>query len=221
MDQHQIWSHFQNNRPEVFAQAEPRYRFLALRARGEKVLNIGVGNGGLERKVAGMGSDVYSLDPGWEVLARTTKAGKGVAGSIGALPFKNAVFDTVICSEVLEHLNDELLLAGLAEINRVVKPGGAFIGTVPADEILSNSEVMCPSCGTLFHRWGHLQSFSPSRLDQLLHNFGPVRIERRLFVHWPSLNWKGKFVALLRVTMNAFGHGGGEHNLYFHVQKQS
>lgn len=220
MEQHRIWSHFQNNGQHIFLQAAPRYRFLARRTRAGKVLNIGVGDGGLERIAAEMGRDVYSLDPGWEALVKTSKASKGAAGGIEALPFKDAVFDTVVCSEVLEHLNDGSLHAGLDEINRVTKRGGSFIGTVPADEVISESEVVCPCCGTVFHRWGHVQSFSVARLEALLGKLGTVQIERRLFVRWSSLNWKGKIAAMLRIAMSSAGlHAGGQ-NLYFHVLKQ-
>jgi len=46
-----------------------------------------------------------------------------------ALPFADGVFDTVICSEILEHIlcPDQLL----REILRVLKPGGRVILTVP------------------------------------------------------------------------------------------
>lgn len=200
-------------------QAEPRYRFLAQRTSAGRVLNIGVGDGGLERMAAAMGRDVHSLDPGGEALAKIAAMSKGAAGSIHAMPFGDAVFDTVVCSEVFEHLDNDLLKGGLAEIGRVLKPGGTLIGTVPADEVLSDSEILCPCCGTVFHRWGHVQSFSRERLQSLLQSLGSVRIERRLFVHWPSQNWKGKGVALLRLAMNAAGSGGGGQNLYFHVRK--
>ena len=39
------------------------------------------------------------------------------------------VFDGVVCSEVLEHLDDDL--AAMHELGRVLKPGGALAVTVP------------------------------------------------------------------------------------------
>jgi len=45
------------------------------------------------------------------------------------LPFPDAFFDKVICSEVLEHLPDDR--AGLRELRRVLKPAGVLAITVP------------------------------------------------------------------------------------------
>ena len=46
-----------------------------------------------------------------------------------ALPFADATFERVLCSEVLEHVADPA--AAMAELARVVKPGGLFAVSVP------------------------------------------------------------------------------------------
>lgn len=45
------------------------------------------------------------------------------------LPFEDATFDTIICSDVLEHIPTPM--ACVAEISRVLKPGGKVIFNVP------------------------------------------------------------------------------------------
>jgi len=50
-------------------------------------------------------------------------------GDAARLPWPDASFDAVICSEVLEHLPD--VDAALAEITRILKPGGRFALSVP------------------------------------------------------------------------------------------
>ncbi len=45
------------------------------------------------------------------------------------LPIRNDVFDSVICSEMLEHVPEPFLV--LQEICRVLKPGGCLLATVP------------------------------------------------------------------------------------------
>jgi dolichol-phosphate mannosyltransferase len=49
--------------------------------------------------------------------------------SIAALPFRDAVFDTVVCSEVIEHVADEPAVLG--ELTRVLRPGGTLVLGTP------------------------------------------------------------------------------------------
>ena len=51
-------------------------------------------------------------------------------GSVYNLPFEDNSFDLIICSEVLEHLDD--YHAGIEEIYRVLKPKGKFLPSVPS-----------------------------------------------------------------------------------------
>jgi SAM-dependent methyltransferase len=57
-----------------------------------------------------------------------------VAGVGWALPFCAGAFDTVLCTEVLEHTPEPLLV--LAEMGRVSKPAGLLLLTVPLSEQL-------------------------------------------------------------------------------------
>lgn len=49
--------------------------------------------------------------------------------SVFALPFPNEVFDTVICSEVIEHIPDEPEVLG--ELTRVLRPNGTLVLGTP------------------------------------------------------------------------------------------
>ena len=51
-------------------------------------------------------------------------------GDATRLPFADASFDAVITSEVLEHIPDDT--GALAEMVRVLRPGGTFAATVPS-----------------------------------------------------------------------------------------
>ncbi len=51
-------------------------------------------------------------------------------GDATRLPFADGSFDGVITSEVLEHIQDDV--AALAEMARVLRPGGVFAATVPS-----------------------------------------------------------------------------------------
>ncbi len=53
-----------------------------------------------------------------------------VQGDAMALPFADASFDHVVCSEVLEHIPGDA--QAMRELARVLKPGGTLVVTVPA-----------------------------------------------------------------------------------------
>jgi len=54
-----------------------------------------------------------------------------------AIPFAESSFDCVTCIEVLEHIPESLRASSLAEIRRVLRPGGRFILRVPHAGIFS------------------------------------------------------------------------------------
>ena len=200
MDQTKIWDYFQNHEEvgDAAFNARPRYEFLAQQiAPSIHALNIGVGRGGLEAILVKKGVLVSSLDPSEKAIDRLRKQyALGDSAKVGfsqAIPFPDCQFDVVVMCEVLEHLTDDILNATLGEVRRVLKQGGRFIGTVPADENLLDSRVMCPHCGEPFHRWGHLQSFGEGRLGTMLtEQFYSVKISRHFFGEVRTLNWKGR-----------------------------
>lgn len=52
-----------------------------------------------------------------------------VGASLAALPFPGDTFDTVLCTEVIEHVPTPQ--AAIAEINRVLRPGGHLVLSAP------------------------------------------------------------------------------------------
>lgn len=54
----------------------------------------------------------------------------GVCGSALALPFEDSAFDAVSAFDVIEHCEPEA--TALAEVRRVLRPGGRFVMSVPA-----------------------------------------------------------------------------------------
>lgn len=122
------------------------FRFEELRLRpGARVLDVGAGFGRHVYECARRGAHVVALDHAADEVTQTrdTLAAMVEAGEITTdqlvgvlrgdacrLPFRDATFDVVITSEVLEHIQDDV--AALAEMVRVLKPGGRFAVTVPA-----------------------------------------------------------------------------------------
>ena len=168
-NQAKIWAFHQNENVDSFSEAAPRLQGLARvvfrLARRQNimrpaVLNIGVGNGYLEDLILRGGANAYSLDPDVQALTRLAEKGvKCSVGSIEHLPLADDTLDFVVVSEVLEHLDDGERNKGLAEIRRILKPGGYILGTVPYRENLRQNITICPHCEEIFHRWGHRKSF--------------------------------------------------------------
>ena len=91
--------------------------------------------------------------------------GDKIIGDVSKLPIKARKFDMVLCCEVLEHLNDEILSLAIREILRVAKK--YVLITVPFSETLSAQWLKCSQCSLIFHAWGHLRKFDLKTLKRL------------------------------------------------------
>lgn len=222
-NQEKIWDHFQNEGIDSFSQSQGRLEFIVRRIpAGKRVLNIGVGNGGLERLAEGKGIEIWALDPGERAIERVRQSlDMGKKAQIGysqAMPFPNAHFDFVVMSEVLEHLDEAVFEATLGEVRRVLKPGGIFMGTVPARENLADAQCVCPHCGQTFHRWGHKRSFDMAQLSAALATrFGLVEVSERFFIDWESVGVWRKLQGLVKKFLSWKGIGtyGICRNIFF------
>lgn len=96
--------------------------------KGEWTLEVG---SGLSPMTVASGRTVYSelSFPALRTLRRRGGKGVHVAADAAHLPFREGAFSQVICSEVLEHLPEDL--RALGEIASVMRPGGALILTFP------------------------------------------------------------------------------------------
>ncbi len=109
------------------------------------VLDVGCGDGHFVQMACAEPLDV-GLDPARAALAEAKGRGSYrllLEGSATALPFADASFQTVLSNCVLEHIPD--LEAALAEIARVLRPGGRLVTTVPSphlDEMLLGGRLL-------------------------------------------------------------------------------
>ena len=127
------------------AEASAAYLLPHLRP-GMNVLDFGCGPGtvsiGLARAVAPGEMHGVDMEESQIDLARTVAAALGRenarfhVGDITGLPFADGFFDVAHCHDVLMHVPDTD--AALAEIKRVLKPGG----------IIACREMICESCFT-------------------------------------------------------------------------
>ena len=110
---------------------------LARLQAGETVLDVGCGTGTLAmvaRERVGATGRVCGIDPGPQQIARArSKAARRCltidfqTGVIEQLAFPDSSFDIVLSTLMMHHLPDDLKRQGLAEIARVLKPGGRLL----------------------------------------------------------------------------------------------
>jgi SAM-dependent methyltransferase len=105
--------------------AEPVVELLEPRA-GERILDIGCGDGALTERIAAVGAQVVGIDPSPAMLAAARARGLDARSmDAGALPFSGE-FDAVFTNAVLHWIPD--LTPVLAGVRRALKPGGRFVG---------------------------------------------------------------------------------------------
>lgn len=110
---------------------------LAKLAPGARVLDAGCGTGVLTRLAAtfvGPEGAAIGIDPGPRMIrrarrdaARAASAARFELAAVERMPFPDASFDAAFLSAVLHHLTPDLKRAGLAEILRVLRPGGRLV----------------------------------------------------------------------------------------------
>jgi 2-polyprenyl-6-hydroxyphenyl methylase/3-demethylubiquinone-9 3-methyltransferase len=104
---------------------------LKINPQGKTALDVGCGGGILCEEIARLGFAVTGIDPSGhslQIAASHAQAGglriNYEQGTGEAIPYRDNSCDIVFCCDVLEHVRDVPKV--IAEISRVLKPGGVF-----------------------------------------------------------------------------------------------
>ena len=166
------------------------FKLLKFRS-GDKVLDLGCGEGrhaissyliadvdviGLDLSSRDLSTAQQRLEEFNQGRNEPVKSCHFVRASGLQLPFADNSFDKVICAEVLEHIPD--YQGVLAEIRRVLKPGGIFAASVPR----WFPEWICWRLSDEYHEveGGHVRIFTSSQLRLAIEQ----QHMRRFARHW-------------------------------------
>jgi SAM-dependent methyltransferase len=149
---------------------------------GQALLEIGFGKHSIPRQlVTAAGGSWTGIDP-LGSAADAPRVGSACRGDVGSIPFPDATFDMVTGIQTLEHWSDPLpdggpppgYARGLAEVHRVLKPGGSIYFDAP------------------IHLHGH-EMFIAGDIERIRSLFDPV--------HWTDLtleSWRRDYAPLAR-----------------------
>lgn len=167
---------------------------------GQVMLDMGCGAGRHAFESLRRGAKVIALDYSFEELeaVRNLFSAMDEVGEVGAggaatavrgdaahLPFPDGTFDRIIASEVLEHLGNDA--GAIAELTRVLKPGGILAVTVPA----WLAEKVCWWLSAEYHaplaEGGHVRVYTEEHLRRKLDAAGlePGRSHHAHALHSP------------------------------------
>ena len=166
---------------------------------GQKILDAGCGAGRHSFEAFRRGMNVYALDYDKEEVKKVMysliaasekdKANGGkwqtFIGDVHKLPFADNYFDRIICSEVIEHTWQDMVV--LRELARILKPRGRIAITTPT----YFTEYIYDKLSPLYfsNPGGHIRKFLPKELARKIEMSG-LKIYAVRFAHsYHSLYW--------------------------------
>jgi SAM-dependent methyltransferase len=176
--------------PEHLEPPDFEVRLAHLRAgvgAGDRVLDLGSGDGGFTEEIARIGATPIGVDVAQAALDRARAGHPDIdfrlAPIDGPLPFDDGSFDVVWSSEVIEHVADTA--RWLSEVRRVLVPRGRLLVTTPSHGRLrvavSGVEAFSDPLGD------HLHLYTRASLTALLGEFGFDEISVRTVAGPPLL----------------------------------
>lgn len=161
-----------------------RFDRLGLRD-GDLFLDAGAGFGRHAYAAARHGARVVALDYAAAEVTTTratfaamleageidsSRYGGTLRGDATRLPFADATFDCVVTSEVLEHIQDDV--TAIAELVRVLKPGGSLAVTVPTWWPEKINWMLSDAYHAPISEGGHVRIYSATELKAKLRAAG-------------------------------------------------
>jgi 2-polyprenyl-3-methyl-5-hydroxy-6-metoxy-1,4-benzoquinol methylase len=144
--------------------AYSQYNYLKPYLKGQKLLEIGSGEGFVLELFEKKGFDVFGIEPSkdnLEIITKKLKKGKCKTGFAEELPQFDEKFDVIFMSHVLEHVVD--CRSVLSKLKNVLSSDGILFIEVPNCQ---NEETLQYSITTQ----PHLHHFTKTSLEKLMYN---------------------------------------------------
>ncbi|MDA3875628.1 MAG: class I SAM-dependent methyltransferase, partial [Halothiobacillus sp.] len=176
------------------------FRYLPKPAQGQRLLDIGCGNGDFLVSAQEAGWQVLGLEPDPKAAATTRQRGLDVTvGTVDILAGESSSFDAITLSHVIEHVHEPVQL--LQAVHRLLKPGGVVYIDTP--------NIQSHGAQLFWKNWRgletprHLALFNPASLTGLLSasGFDDIKMERRTAVQ------QGMYLMSLRMATGRSPYG--------------
>lgn len=135
----------------------------------ELILDVGCGNGWVAKYFVSKGKKIVSMDIALKNPVKVLQENPGenhaaIVADAYHLPFKKNSFDTIIASEIMEHVYDPKIF--ITKLLEVLKPGGKLIITTPYNE--SIEYFLCVHCNKPTPKNAHLHSFNEENISTFI-----------------------------------------------------
>ena len=165
----------------------------------DTVVDVGCGPGDACVAAGNLGAEVIAVDLDPTLIPHLYNRMKGspargfraIASDCDPIPLPDGIASFVICTEVMEHVDDPARFA--AELNRIGRPGATYLLSVP--DPASESLMKAVAHPSYFEKPNHRRVFEHDDFDELLHAAGLDFVERPrapnnfYWTMWCLLRW--------------------------------
>lgn len=157
----------------------------------KRILDVGCGNGWLSKAIQNDQNQVVSMDIALNnvqkaLLNEPHKNHSGLVADVFHLPFEKNSFDSIVASEIIEHVYDPKKF--IECLFQVLKPGGELIITTPFDEKIPL--YLCVHCNKSTPKNAHLHSFNDANIKEVI----PAQVK-----NWDYTKITNKYLLKARV----------------------
>jgi len=149
---------------------------------GERILDLGCGDGQLTQRIAATGARVVGVDASAQMVAAARSRGVlADEGNAEALPYPEKSFDAVFSNAALHWVRDHDAM--IKQVRRVLKPGGRFVaemgghGNVAAIRVALIAVLARHGYGTLEDHVNYYPAVEAYRKRLSRHGFQVERVE--------------------------------------------